>query len=256
MVRQFPDLEELSRAAAAELAQLARQAISTRGRLMLVLSGGSTPRRLYQLLADPPHRTELPWDRVEFFWADERAVPPDHKDSNFAMACEAMLRKLAIPAAQLHRIRAEKGPELAAREYEDEIARAFHVSPGGEPPAFDLVLLGLGADGHTASLFPESEALSERRRWVVPNRHTPTDRITMTPPIINAARNVWFLVSGLEKASALRAVLTGPPDPVRLPAQVIRPASGKLVWFVDRLAASELPASPDGSGGSDEGSSR
>jgi 6-phosphogluconolactonase len=251
MIRQLKDLEELSRVVARELSQAAREAISARGRFTLVLSGGSTPRRLYQLLAEPPHRTELPWDRVEFFWADERAVPPDHPDSNFAMAYQAMLRKLAITAPQLHRIAAERGPETAAREYQDDIAQAFAVDPAGEPPAFDLILLGLGADGHTASLFPESEALRERRRWVVPNRipkliaggGPSVERVTMTPPIINAGRKVWFLVSGSEKAPALRAVLRGPPDPIRLPAQLIRPVSGELVWFVDRLAASELPTS-------------
>ncbi len=229
MIRQFENLDELSRAAAEEFVRLAREAIATRGRSRVVLSGGSTPRRLYEFLAEQQF---LEWSKVEFFWGDERAVPPDHKDSNYHMAREAMLDRLAVPEANVHRIEAER--DTAARDYEAVIARAFGVEPGGVPPAFDLVLLGMGADGHTASLFPHWEALKETSRWVVKN--VSGRRITLTPRILNRAAHVIFLVAGAEKAGVLAEVLEGPSDPERLPAQLIRPAT----WFVDHASAAKL----------------
>ena len=239
----FAGLEALSAAAAGEFAELAGEAVVRRGRFAVALAGGSTPRRLYQLLGEAPYRDRVAWDRVEWFWGDERAVPPDHPDSNYGMASAALLGKLDLPPRRIHRIRAEEGDgEAAARAYQEEIARVFGVEPEGPPPAFDLVILGMGPDGHTASLFPGTAALGERRRWVVSHR-VPTlgaERITLTLPVLNRAREIRFLVAGAEKAAPLRAVLEGPRDPERLPAQAIRPEAGRLIWLVDEAAARGL----------------
>ena len=244
-VRRFGDGEAVSRAAADEFVELARGAIERHGRFCVALSGGSTPRRLYELLADPPRRPSVPWDHVEFFWGDERAVPPEHQDSNYRMAAAALLDPLGIPAEHRHRIRAELADlEAAAREYQLDIARVFGVSPDGPPPVFDLVLLGMGPDGHTASLFPYSEALPERRRWVVSHFVARLDvkRITLTPPILNRARDIRLLVVGADKANVLQQALEGPRDPERYPVQLVMPESGHLVWLVDKDAASGLRA--------------
>ncbi len=245
IIRIFPDVEALSKAAAAEFVRCAGEAIAARDRFTVALSGGSTPKRLYQLLTTESYRSQIDWDRVEIFWGDERCVPPDHKDSNYRMAREAMLAQLPIPAEHIHRMEAERSDrEAAARGYEAVLARVFGVSIGGEPPAIDLILLGMGPDGHTASLFPHTKALDETRRWVVPN-HVPqlnTDRLTLTRPILNRGREVLFLVAGADKAERLVEVLAGPPDPKRLPSQSIQP-EGQLVWFVERAAAARLPSS-------------
>lgn len=243
MIRRFSNLEELSRAAAEGFCRIAREAIAARGCCTVVLAGGSTPRRLYELLAAEHYRRRVEWDRVEFFWGDERAVPPDHQDSNFRMAREALLEPLAISQAHIHRIEAERTDrDAAASDYEDEIARVFGVPGGGAPPAFDLVLLGMGTDGHTASLFPNTEALGETRHWVV-SHHVPalaTDRTTLTPRILNAARYLLFVVAGGDKADALAQVFAGPRDPRRLPSQMIQPTSGVVMWFVDETAVAKL----------------
>lgn len=241
-VRQFFNLDELSHVAAGEFCRIGRDAVAARGRCTVVLSGGSTPRRLYELLA-LEHSTQLDWKHVECFWGDERAVPPDHKASNFGMARGALLEPLAIPRDHIHRIEGERADlDAASRDYERDIARVLGVPRDGPPPAFDVVLLGVGADGHTASLFPGSCAIDEVERWVV-MQHAPSpgpDRVTMTPTILNAARHVLFLVAGGDKAETLARVLEGPQDPRRLPAQAIQPASGTLTWFVDRTAAAHL----------------
>ena len=243
VVRRFADAEAVSRAAAEEFVRRAAEAVQARGRFTVALSGGSTPRRLYQLLASEPYRGQVDWGRVEVFWGDERSVPPDDKESNYRMAREAMLAALALPAGHVHRMEGERTDrDTAAREYQDEIARAFGADPNGEPPAFDLVLLGMGPDGHTASLFPHTAALGETKRWVVVN-HVPqhhTDRMTLTYPVLNRAREVLFLVAGPDKAEPLAEVLQGPPDPQRLPSQRVRPADGQLLFFVDRAAAARL----------------
>ncbi len=242
-IRALADPEEVSRTAAEEFVRIGREAIETRGRFIVALSGGSTPRRLYELLPDPPFRGQLEWPRVEFFWGDERAVPPDHPDSNFRMAREAMLAKLELSGSRVHRIEAERPDRAqAARDYQAEIARICGASAEGEPPRLDLVLLGMGPDAHTASLFPSTEALKEKERWVVANfvPKLAADRLTLTPVILNRAANVIFLVAGDDKADALAEVLEGPPDPERLPSQLIRPESGRLFWLVDRTAASRL----------------
>jgi 6-phosphogluconolactonase len=242
-IRQFGDLEELSEAAAGEFCRIACQSLAERRRFTVVLTGGSTPRGLYELLTTDRYRGQVAWDRVEVFWGDERAVPPDHRDSNYGMARAILLEPLAVPGAHVHRIEGErKDLGAAALAYEREIARVFRVLPGGPPPAFDLVLLGMGADGHTASLFPDTDASGETLRWVV-SQYVPAiaaNRVTMTPPILNAARHVLFLVAGAAKAEALALVLEGVRDPHHLPAQMIEPASGVLMWFVDRAAAAKL----------------
>jgi 6-phosphogluconolactonase len=244
-IRQFADLEQLSEAAAGEFCRIACQAIAERGRSVVVLTGGSTPRRLYELLTTDRYRHRVAWDRVEFFWGDERAVPPDHSNSNYGMARDILLEPLAIPRAHIHRIEGERNDlDAAALAYGGEIARVFRVLPGGLPPAFDLVLLGMGADGHTASLFHTIDVTGESPRWVV-SQYVPAiaaNRVTMTPRILNAARHVMFLVAGAEKAEALALVLEGARDPQRLPAQMIEPTSGVLMWFVDRAAAARLDA--------------
>jgi len=242
IIRTFTDAEGVSQAAAVEFVRCAAEAVAARGRFSVALSGGSTPQRLYQLLALPPHRAEVDWTKVEVFWGDERCVAPDHKDSNYRMAREAMLDKLPIPAGQVHRMEAERADRAsAARDYQSILAR---VLPGSAPPALDLVLLGMGPDGHTASLFPGTRALEEKSAWVVVN-YVPkfaTDRITLTVPILNRARQVLFLVAGTDKAERLAEVLEGPHEPTRLPSQLIRP-EGRLVWFLDRAAAARLTTS-------------
>ncbi len=244
-VIRVADAEAVSRAAAREFVDLAREAVARRGCFAVALAGGSTPRRLYQLLAEAPYADQVAWERVEFFWGDERAVLPDHPESNYALARATLLAKADVPPERIHRIQAERPDRgAAARDYQLEIARVFGVPPEGPPPAFDLVLLGLGADGHTASLFPYSEGLRERHRWVVSHSvlKLGVERITLTLPILNQAKEIRFLVAGADKASALGAVLEGPRDPERLPAQLVEPEAGRLIWFVDQAAASELGA--------------
>lgn len=235
----------LARQAAVQFARIAEEAVASRGRFIVALAGGSTPERLYCCLASEPYRTELPWHQTHIFWSDERAVPPEHPDSNFGMAKRTLLDHVPIPTDQIHRIQAERSdPDVVARDYQTEIATTFGTTPAGEPPAFDLILLGLGRDGHTASLFPSTQALLEISRWVSSNC-IPTlkvNRLTLTLPILNRALMILFLVSGVDKASTLQAVLRGPADPERLPAQLIRPASGRLLWLVDQDAAKGLGA--------------
>ncbi|MEA2601867.1 MAG: 6-phosphogluconolactonase [Acidobacteriota bacterium] len=231
-VRVFADVEELMRAAAEEVARRAEEAVRERGRFTWVLSGGSTPRELYRLLASPPYRDRMPWSAIHVFWGDERHVPPDHPDSNFRMAREALLDAVPLPAANVHRIRAEEpDAAVAADLYEAEL-RAFFQ----RVPCFDLILLGLGKDAHTASLFPGGTALHENERWVIAPwvQAQSTFRITLTPPVLDHARLCLFLVSGEDKAEALRAVLAGPRDPERYPAQIV---AGNRLWMVDRAAA-------------------
>ena len=243
ILRRFGDAEQVAQAAAREFVRCAGEAIATQKRFTVALSGGSTPRRLFQILAEAPLRAQVDWPRVEFFWGDERSVPPDHADSNYRMAREAMLDKLGIAPEKIHRLQGEASDlEAAVREYQGEIARVFGVSPEGPPPSFDLVLLGMGTDGHTASLFPQTTALKETKRWVVPNHVAKfnTYRLTMTAGILNRAAEVLFVVAGADKADRLVEVLEGPPDTERLPSQLIQPVPGKLLWFLDNAAAARL----------------
>lgn len=242
-IRRLPDAEAVSRAAAQDLVELARAAIVERGRFCVALSGGSTPRRMYEILAEAPRWAEIDWRRVEVFWGDERAVPPEHPDSNYGATAAVLLGKVGIATDCIHRVHGElPDPEDAAAQYQDEIARVFGTPPDGLPPVFDLVLLGMGPDGHTASLFPYSQPLTERRRWVVGYQvaRLGKARITMTPPILNRAAEIRLLVTGADKAGVLREVLTGPREPERLPVQLVVPEAGRLVWFLDRAAAAEL----------------
>lgn len=245
MTRQihvFADSQELSRAAAAELIRLAGEAVAARGLFVVALAGGSTPRQLYARLASDACRDQLPWQKIHFFWGDERHVPPDHPDSNHRMAREALLSRVPVPEANLHPIRSEDpDARRAAEQYESEL-RAFFTARGllvRGLPRFDLVLLGMGPDGHTASLFPGTPAVRERERWVSAPwvDKLRTHRVTLTPPVLNNAACVLFLVAGEEKAEALRAVLEGPDEADRYPSQVIRPADGVLCWMLDRAAA-------------------
>ncbi len=235
-LKTFDDLDRLTRGAADEIAKSAEEAIAARGRFTIALSGGNTPKPAYRLLAEEPR---IDWGRVHVFWGDDRHVPPDHPDSNFGMAHEALLSKVPIPQDNVHRMRTEKpDAERVAEEYAWTLRSAFNIEEG-EWPRFDLVLMGIGADGHTASLFPGSEAVRERSRLVIAPwvSSLGTFRITLTAPVFNHAALALFLVSGEEKAEALRAVLEGDFQPDRFPAQVVRPEEGKLLWLVDRAAA-------------------
>jgi 6-phosphogluconolactonase len=236
-----PNLEALSREAAMCFRRLASESIAAAGRFSVALSGGSTPRTLYRLLAGPPFRKAIDWPRVHLFWGDERFVPADHPDSNYRLARESFIEQVPIPPQNVHPIPTGAGdPEAAAAEYEETLRRFF--APGGGYPRFDLAFLGLGAEGHTASLFPESPALSETRRLVAATYVQKLNawRLSLTPPVLRSARHVIFLVSGPDKTAILREVLEGPYDPRRLPAQLVRPEEGDLTWLVDKAAASLL----------------
>jgi len=244
-VRIFPDLPALSRAAAEEFVARAGEAIRSRGIFTVVLSGGSTPKTLYALLGgDPQHREKVAWDKVHFFFSDERHVPPDHPDNNYRMAYRTLLSKIPAPPWYAHRMATELPDGNPVAEYCEEILRQFFRLGPGELPRFDLVLLGLGADGHTASLFPGCDALKETKRLAVATwvKVLEARRITLTLPVFNQAAEVMFLVSGAEKAEALRDVLEGPEDPDRHPAQAVKPARGRRLFFVDKDAAKLLTA--------------
>ncbi len=238
-VRIVADARALHRAAADDFARRAKQAVQAQGRFVVALSGGSTPRGLYTLLAsDQTYRREVPWEKVHLFWGDERHVPPDHPDSNYRMAHEALLAKVPVPSENTHRLPTENpSVDEVARQYEEAL-RAFFQLSAGQLPRFDLVLLGLGTDGHMASLFPGTQALHERHRLVVANWVAKLNsyRITLTAPVFNNASCVIFLVSGEDKALPLKAVVAGKQEPDQLPAQLIRPADGELLWLVDQPA--------------------
>jgi 6-phosphogluconolactonase len=233
----YENAEELARAGAQLFVDRAEDAIRARGRFRIALSGGSTPQRVYELLATPAFSRRADWDRVDLFWGDERYVPADDRDSNYRMTAEALLDHVPVPSANVHRVRTEiSPPSAAASAYEDEIRQVF-----GEPtsaPQFDLIYLGLGVNGHTASLFPHSPALHESSHLVVADFVTEVNawRISMTLPLLNQGRVVAFLAEGAQKAQVLHEVLLGPRDPERLPAQLISP-QGKLLWMVDAAAA-------------------
>lgn len=240
-IRVLATREELSRAAAEEFARLAAEAVRIRGRFAVALSGGSTPRVLHHLLSDEraAFRGRIPWSDVHIFWGDERHVPPEHPDSNYGMARETLLTRVPVPPENVHRIPAENPDAAKAADEYAQTLRTFFGLAAGELPRFDLILLGLGPDGHTASLFPGTDAVRERVKLVAAPWVERLDarRITLTPPVLNNAACVIFLVSGEEKARALRAVLEGPYQPDRLPAQAVRPVDGQRLWLVDRAAA-------------------
>jgi 6-phosphogluconolactonase len=236
-IRTCPDAASLARAAAEHFVTLAAAAIAARGQFVVALSGGSTPRTSYALLASHQFAQRVDWPRVHVFWGDERCVPPDHPESNYRMAREALLDRVPIPTENVHRMRGELPPDQAATAYQAELEAA--LGAGGR---FDLILLGMGADGHTASLFPGTTALHEQTRWVVAHYVDKLSawRVTLTPVAINAAAHVIFIVSGAGKAERLPEVLAGPYQPDILPAQIVRPADGRLLWLVDAAAAVHL----------------
>jgi len=245
-VRVFPDAEATAAAAAQTFVDLALAAVAAQKPFRVALSGGSTPKRLYALLASRPEfRDAAPWGKIHFFFSDERHVPPDHADSNYNTAKQGLFSKLPIPAANIHRVHGELADAAdAAGRYQNTIAASF----GGnseEVPAFDLIFLGMGADGHTASLFPGTEGLKEEKKWVAANRvpQLETDRITFTYPLINAAEKVLLLVTGADKAERLEQILS-PGAPEAFPVQAVKPKAGALEWYLDTAAAAKLATAP------------
>jgi 6-phosphogluconolactonase len=237
-VRILPDRESLSRVAAEVFAEEAQRSATKKDRFDVLLSGGETPSSTYQLLAEEPFRSSVPWEKVHFFWGDERYVPHDDPRSNFDMARRTLLQHLPLDASQIHPVPFLPTPQHSALQYENELKAHF---PAGAP-RFDLVFLGLGDDGHTASLFPGTPAVKERKRWVLEVSPTGQElhRVTVTVPVLNQAGLVVFLVSGAGKAEIVRQVLEGEPRPHRLPAQLIHPVHGRLLWLIDRDAARQL----------------
>lgn len=248
-VKTYSNADTVAHAAAEHLVVLAEAAVAERGRFLVALAGGSTPRQMYMRLTAPELTTRVDWAHVHVFWGDERCVPPDDPASNYRMAREALLDHVPIPAGNVHRMRGEMEPGEAAAEYERSL-RAFLTPALEETSAvdhapvsrFDLILLGMGEDRHTASLFPGSPALREQKRWVVACYvdRLQSWRVTLTPVLTNAASHVVFILTGEQKAHALRQVLCGPHQPDLLPAQAVRPRAGNLLWMVDAAAAALL----------------
>ena len=237
-IKVLADPSALAEAACTEFIRLAKETLKSGDRFTVVLAGGNTPREMYSRLVAVPSE----WEHIHFFWSDERSVPPDHADSNFRMAKETLLNSISVPAENIHRIQGELSAEAAAINYEAELRRFFY----GKTPHFDLVILGLGEDGHVASIFPNSSTIQENKRWVVAVKHdvppTPlVDRVTLTLPLLNDAAHVLFLVSGEAKAGRLAEVVGGPFHPEVLPAQAVIPVYGDILWMVDQTAAAKLP---------------
>jgi 6-phosphogluconolactonase len=242
-VRILTNIDAIAKRAAQDFVQSATQAVSEKGSFTVALAGGSTPKALYSLLAsDAALRSQVPWDKMYVYFGDERSVGPDHADSNFRMATETMLSKVPLKPEQVFRIKGEyKDTEKAAQEYEQVLRTSFKIAEG-QFPRFDLVFLGIGNEGHTASLFPGTKALHETKRLVMRNwvGKLYTNRITLTAPAINSAARVIFMVTGADKTLALKGVLEGPYEPEQLPAQLIQAPNGKLIWLVDTVAGGML----------------
>jgi 6-phosphogluconolactonase len=252
----FSTPDAMALAAAHLFASRVERAVATRGVARIAISGGSTPKAIFQLLADPsgPFLNTVPWSKLELYWVDERCVGPDDPESNYGVCRDLLLSKVPLPAENVFRMEGELDPEEAAARYESVLRNAMKLE-GAESPAFDLVALGMGPDGHTASLFPHTPALDEIGRLVVANHVAQKDtwRITLTWPVINQAAEVVFEIDGASKTDVLAEVLTGPRDIERLPSQLIRPSNGKLLFLLDEAAAAKLPpatevfTAPDGS---------
>ena len=240
----WPTAAEMALASARLFAETVEQAVAKRGVARVAISGGSTPKSTFKLLADPagPFAASVPWGKLQLFWVDERCVGPDDPESNYGVARELLLSKVPIAAENVFRMEGELNPEVAASRYESTLRNVLKLE-GAETPAFDLVTLGMGPDGHTASLFPNTEGLNELGRLVIANHVPQKDvwRISLTWPVINHAAEVVFEVEGPGKTDVLAEVLTGPRDPERLPSQLIRPANGKLLFLLDEAAAAKLP---------------
>ncbi len=236
----YPDSDTLSHEAALYTVHIAQEAIATHGRFSMALSGGSTPKKLYRLLAEEPYRSQIDWALVEIFWSDERCVPPDSDESNYLLAQQAMLNTLPLASKQIHRMPADmEDRDAAALTYTREMQITFGTDG---VPAFDLIQLGMGPEGHTASLFPHQSSLHEQQRLVMPVSvpKPPPPRLTFTPRILNAALHILFLVTGAEKADAVQAVLEGAYQPDEYPAQLIKPLKGEVTWMFDQAAANKL----------------
>ena len=235
----FETPEQLALAAAERFVEYSNEPGDMTEGFSVALAGGNTPRRVYELLATERFKTQVEWPQVYLFFGDERCVPPEHPDSNYAMAYEALISRAPIPAKNVHRIIGEGNPNENALAYENQLRTFF---AGLTWPRFDLVLLGMGEDGHTASLFPDSAALKEMSRWVAPTRNEQSgqERITLTLPVLNHARRIMVLVTGKKKAQRLKEVLRPQPGSEQLPVQAITPINGMLEWLVDADAASLL----------------
>jgi 6-phosphogluconolactonase len=241
----FPTPQQMAMASARLFAARVEQAVATRGVARIAISGGSTPQATFKILADPeqPFVATIPWDKVFLYWVDERCVPPDHPESNYGVARELLLSRVPIPAENIFRMEGELDPEEAANRYESYLRNSMKLE-GAESPHFDLLTLGMGDDGHTASLFPNTQAINELGRLCVANRVPQKDtwRITLTWPVINQAAEVAFEIEGPAKTDVLAEVLTGPRNPEQLPSQLIRPSNGKLLFLLDEVAAARLPS--------------
>jgi len=239
----YPDLETISREAANYTIRIARQAITARGLFSFALSGGTTPGKMYSLLASEPYRSQIDWTAVHFFWSDERCVEPENAQSNYYLAKEVLLSKLDLRPEQIHRMPAERNDlDDAAAEYADEIRNALSLR-ADEVPQFDLIQLGMGPEAHTASLFPHQASLHEQERLIMPVSvpKPPPDRLTFTPPLLLAAHAMLFLSTGADKAEALHAVLEGAYQPEEYPAQLIsRQARGEVTWMLDPQIAAKI----------------
>ncbi|GJL65293.1 MAG: 6-phosphogluconolactonase [Nitrospirales bacterium] len=241
-IRKTSDPQQLFSIAAQEFCKCTEEAVERTGQMNVALAGGSTPKGLYRLLASEPYRSIIDWEKVHVYWGDERHVSPDHQDSNYRMAHESLLSHVPVIPDHIHRMQGELPKAAdAAEAYEDLLRKEFSPSPG-EVPAFDLILLGMGPDGHTASLFPGTEVVHESASWVAAPwvEKFQTHRVTLTPVVLNQARHVMFLVSGNDKANAVQAVLEGPSQPDQYPSQVVNPLTGELLWLVDEQAAGLL----------------
>jgi 6-phosphogluconolactonase len=236
----------LGQAAAKQVAELSAQAIKARGRFTVALSGGSLPKLLCPPLTEEPLRSQVDWPAWHVFWADERLVPLNHADSNFRLARVYLFNQVNIPVAQVYPVDDSFDPPVTADAYQAVLGQVFEPSPG-QPPRFDLILLGMGEDGHTASLFPHHPLLAETGRWVAAltdSPKPPPERITLTLPVLNNARHVAFITAGSSKAGVLARVMRGDAPPGELPAQMVQPGQGDLTWFVDQAAAAGLSQNP------------
>lgn len=231
---------QLAREAANIFSAIAGESVTQRGHFSVAISGGSTPRDTHRMLAKEPHRSRVPWDKTHIFWVDERCVPADHPASNYGAAKEDFLDHVPIPGENIRPVRGNVPPEDGATKYQQELIDFFQQEDG-EFPVFDLILLGIGMDGHTASLFPGQKALEEKTKLIMAVKGGDPDisRLTMTFPLINRARQILFLVSGKRKAAVVKAILDG--GKALLPARYVQPLDGKLMWLLDRDSASELP---------------
>jgi 6-phosphogluconolactonase len=236
----YDDKHTISQHAAEYIMRIARESLDLHGRFTFALTGGTTPGEVYSLLGSEPIRSQIDWQLVHIFWGDERCVPHNNPESNFYLAQEVLLNNVAIPKSQIHPVPADQiDRDAASQTYAVEMQHVFGTNG---IPSFDLIHLGMGPEGHTASLFPHQSSLHEKHRLVIPVSvpKPPPDRLTFTPPLLNAAKNVLFLVAGSEKADALHAVLEGEYQPDEYPAQIVRPANGEVVWMLDKAAAQKL----------------